>query len=101
MDFGLGLLAMIFALLTGCLFTAAVNYGKENNSGSAAVCVVFGIICLIVSMVLAFGGRELQEKTPIRSTTRPHVDTLITIKNGVADTTYYYNFNNNKNETNE
>ena len=101
MDFGLALLAIIVALATGCLITAAVHYGQDNNLGSAWGCAITSILCLIALGAFIAAGQDLQKRTPIKSTTPPQVDTLITIKNGVADTTYYYNFNNKKDETNE
>lgn len=100
MDFGMALLAIVFALAAGCLITAAFHYCEKDEQGSAWACGVFGIVCLIFVACLAAAGQDLQKRTPIKSTTPPKVDTLITIKNGVADTTYFYNFNDKKDETN-
>lgn len=96
----MALLAIVFALFAGCLITAAIHYSEKDEPGATWGYGVFGILCLIVVGCLAAAGQDLQKRTPIKSTTPPKVDTLITIKNGVADTTYFYDFNGKKDETN-
>lgn len=76
-----GMLA--FVVLMFSIFNAEEDLFAWISIGSAAVL----LICVI-------GGVVTEPKRPkaIETTHPPHIDTVITIKNNVSDTTYVYTF---------
>lgn len=53
--------------------------------------LVFGVFCVIKAG--AYYRESVNPKTEIVTSTPPQIDTIITTRNSVSDTTYIYKFN--------
>ena len=68
---------------------------KENSKWMNALfmglCILMIIVC---TLIFGFGVKKMDDEVSWTITTKkaPVVDTLVSIENGVADTTYRYTF---------
>lgn len=99
---------ILLILVVGCLFFLCIGVGIASWAGvdmqidgpdiKSIIMFIFGVGLIVFSLFCIakasdyYSERE-KPKTEITTSVPAQIDTIITIKNSVSDTTYVYKFN--------
>ena len=90
------ILAIVFAFTAGIFLMISIyedNASEMCDKGKVIFFTFLAIICIVTTIALTAIGISKFQNGPIKTKGAPVVDTLVNVKNRVADTTYHYWFN--------
>jgi len=96
MDIALAIMTVLFAVVSSWLFTMAYFKNKYDDKNEAVGAIMVGVITTLCAIGFAIVGIACQNDKVVETKTLPQIDTVITIKDGTADSTYYYKFEDGK-----
>ena len=83
-----GILVFIVAIL---LLLMYLDKSKKYNNNEMTTFVGGSMLLVIMATFFTMMGYKM-DTARVKTNITPQIDTLVSIKNGVADTTYVYNF---------
>ena len=83
-----GILVFIVAII---LLLKYLDKSKKYNNNEMTTFIGGSFLLVIMATFFTFMGYKI-DMARVKTNVRPQIDTMVVINNGVADTTYVYNF---------
>lgn len=90
-----GILGIAFAVMFLIFFCLCFTTDEIIYGVIAAICTIITVIFGIIDSRVIEEEKKIVKPTIVRTVDTPYIDTIIVIKNSIADTIYTYTFNEN------
>lgn len=90
-----GILGIIFAVILLIFFCLCLTTNKTVYGVIAIVCTIISVIFGVIDGSIIEKEKKTVKPIIVRTVDTPYIDTIIIIKNDIADTVYTYTFNEN------
>lgn len=85
-------ICMILCIVFGLAIIGFGTYAFITGNNTTCVLAIVSAILSILSLLIGVSHNSPSESKSIETKTAPTIDTVVVIKNNIADTTYVYKF---------